>query len=97
MILRADENVGIGTNTPAEEAWSTLNKLKPVTFIYKADVSHETHAGFIAEDAPELAASADRKGVNPMDIVAVLTKVVQEQQKRIAALEERIKALEERQ
>ena len=37
--------------------------------------------GFIAEDAPELVASKDRKGMSSMDVVAVLTKVVQEQQK----------------
>ena len=32
----------------------------------------------------------DRKGLSPMDIVAILTKVVQEQQKRIAELEARL-------
>jgi hypothetical protein len=37
--------------------------------------------GFIAEDVPDLVATKDRKGLSPMDIVAVLTKVVQEQQK----------------
>ena len=36
--------------------------------------------GFIAEDVPDLVATKDRKGLSPMDIVAVLTKVLQEQQ-----------------
>ncbi len=42
--------------------------------------------GFIAEDVPELVANKDRKGLSPMDIVAVLTKVVQRQQKDIEEL-----------
>ena len=44
--------------------------------------------GFISEDAPEPVATKDRKGVNPMDIVTVLTKVVQEQQAELAGLKE---------
>jgi uncharacterized coiled-coil protein SlyX len=32
---------------------------------------------------PELAAMKDRKGLSPMDMVAVLTKVVQEQKQTI--------------
>ena len=46
--------------------------------------------GFIAEDVPELLANKDRNGLSPMDIVAVLTKVVQEQQKKLEALEARL-------
>jgi hypothetical protein len=48
-----------------------------VTFNYKAS-ANEKHVGFIAEEVPELVATKDRKGLNPMDIVAVLTKVVKE-------------------
>jgi len=59
-----------------------LTQLKPVEFAYKAD-TEERHVGFIAEDAPDIVASKDRKGMSPMDVVAVLTKVVQEQQKLI--------------
>ena len=43
-----------------------------------------------------VSATQDRKGLSPMDIVAVLTKVVQEQKKTIAEMQERIQALEER-
>jgi hypothetical protein len=32
---------------------------------------------------PELVAKKDRKGLSPMDIVAILTKVLQEQQKLV--------------
>jgi hypothetical protein len=65
-----------------EQAVETLEGLNPVTYNYKAD-DEEAHVGFIAEDVPELVATKDRKGLSPMDIVAVLTKVVQEQQKTI--------------
>jgi hypothetical protein len=64
----------------AEDAFDTLRDLNPVRFAYKADRT-EKHVGFIAEEVPELIAAKDRKGISPMDIVAVLTKVMQEQQK----------------
>jgi hypothetical protein len=55
-------------------------RLEPVRFNYKADKTEEC-LGFIAEDVPALVATEDRKALSPMDVVAVLTKVVQEQQK----------------
>ncbi len=66
----------------SEEAMETLDGLSPVKFNYKADES-ETYVGFIAEDVPDLVATNDRKSLSPMDLVAVLTRVVQEQQKTI--------------
>ncbi len=69
-------------NLSVDEAMNALEGLNPVKFNYKAD-SKEKHVGFIAEDVPELLASNDRKGLSPMDIVAVLTLVAQEQQKTI--------------
>ena len=60
----------------------TLATLDPVKFNYKSDTS-EKHVGFIAEDVPGLVATKDGKGLSPMDIVAVLTKVVQEQQRKL--------------
>ena len=66
----------------SEEALNTLSNLNPVKYNYKVDKA-EKHVGFIAEDAPELVATTDRKGMSPMDVVAVLTKVVQEQQKAL--------------
>ena len=50
-----------------------------MAFTYKTGAG-EQHIGFIAEDVPDLVATKDRKGLSPMDIVAVLTKVVKEQQ-----------------
>ena len=63
---------------------STLGGLRPARFNYRVD-EEEEHVGFIAEDVPDLLASRERKGLCSMDIVAVLTKVVQEQQKRIVS------------
>jgi len=76
-----------------DEALNTLNNLNPVKFNYKADKA-DKHVGFIAEDVPDLVASADRKGLSPMDVTAVLTKVLQEQQK---ILHEQQKSIKEQQ
>jgi hypothetical protein len=76
-----------------EEAEEAFSKLTPVVFAYKA-VPEEHHVGFIAEDVPEMLATPDRKGLSTMDVVAVLTKVVQEQQKTIAELQARVAQLE---
>jgi hypothetical protein len=64
----------------SEEAFDALEGLDPVKYAYKKDRT-EKRVGFIAEDVPGLVATKGRKGLSPMDIVAVLTKVVQEQQK----------------
>ena len=75
------------------DAQTALNGLTPVQFNYKADRA-EGYVGFIAEDVPELVATHDRKGLSPMDIVAVLTKVVQQQEEKIAELEARLDAMQ---
>jgi SH3-like domain-containing protein len=72
-----------------EDALAALAKLQPVQFNYKND-AQESYVGFIAEDVPELVATSDRKGLSAMDVVAVLTRVIQEQQQRIEELEARI-------
>lgn len=83
------------TELSSKEALETLADLSPVKFKYKADLEKAHHIGFIAEDVPDLVATPDRKGLSSMDIVGVLTKVVQEQQQTILALAEKVKALEE--
>ncbi|MBC8116784.1 MAG: tail fiber domain-containing protein, partial [Candidatus Saccharimonas sp.] len=62
----------------SEQARDTVRALQPVGFRYKNELD-EHYVGFIAEDVPELVATNDRKGLAPMDITAVLTKVVQDQ------------------
>ena len=74
-----------------EEALQALAELQPVQFRYKND-AEETYVGFIAEDVPDLVAMDNRQSLSAMDIVAVLTKVVQNQQRRIEELEARIDA-----
>jgi hypothetical protein len=65
-----------------EEAVEALRGLSPVKFAFR-NSPEEKHVGFIAEEVPEIVSTKDRKGLSPMDIVAVLTRVVQEQQKAI--------------
>jgi hypothetical protein len=79
-----------------DAAFDALRGLEPVTFAYKANPA-ETNVGFIAEDVPALVATADRKGLSSMDIVAVLTKVVKEQQRTIEELQKRMQQLESKQ
>ena len=86
------ENIRSLTTT---DALNTLNGLNPVIYNYKVDKA-EDYVGFIAEEAPDLVATNDRKGMSPMDVVAVLTKVVQEQQKTISELKEKIDVLVEK-
>ena len=69
-----------------KEALEAFSKLQPVTYNYKTD-KKEKVVGFIAEDVPELVAINSHDALSPMDMVAVLTKVVQEQDKKIAELE----------
>ena len=84
------------TELSSTEALETLAHLSPVKFRYKADIEQTTHVGFIAEEVPELVATPDRQGLSAMDIVGVLTKAVQEQQKTIGALLEKVTTLEAR-
>jgi len=50
--------------------------------------------GFIAEDVPELVAIQSRDGLSSIDMVAVLTNVMQEQDKILKAQAEKIAKLE---
>jgi hypothetical protein len=77
------------TNLGAKDALAALAALQPVQFNYRDD-AQESYVGFIAEDVPELVATGDRTGLSSMDIVAVLTKVVQLQQQKIEELEARL-------
>ncbi len=69
-----------------EEAMAALRELRPTRYNYKVD-REEEYVGFIAEDVPEIVANKDRNGLSPMDIIAVLTKVVQGQEEKIAQLQ----------
>jgi hypothetical protein len=77
------------------EAMDTLESLNPVRFNYKVEKDEE-YVGFIAEDVPELVAMKDRKHMTSMDVVAVLTKVAQEQQKLVQEQQKTISELKEK-
>jgi len=77
------------------DATATIDALEPMRYNYKADKSEE-YVGFIAEDVPDLVAVNGRKGLAAMDIVAVITQVVKEQQSMIKAQNERMERLESR-
>jgi hypothetical protein len=85
----AKENI---VNLTTKEAIDALQTLDPVKFNYKKEQG-EQYVGFIAEDVPELVATNNHKSLNAMDVVAVLTKVVKEQQKTIAEMKKEIKEL----
>jgi hypothetical protein len=82
-------------NVTADEAIETLNKLNPVKYNYKVD-REEEHVGFISEEVPDLVATKGRKGMSPMDVVAILTKVVQQQQKTISQLKDEVTDLKKK-
>ncbi len=79
----------------ADEAEEALEALNPVKFNYKNE-KDEDYIGFIAEDVPELVATKNRKSLNPLDVVAVLTRVVQEQQKMNQEQQETISELQKK-
>ncbi|MEN8133874.1 MAG: tail fiber domain-containing protein [Pseudomonadota bacterium] len=80
-------------NLDASEARTAFKALKPVTYNYKVD-SEDAHIGFIAEDVPEIVASKDRTTLGSMDMVALVTRVVQDQQSTIEEKVLRIIVLE---
>ena len=78
---------------PSDLALAAIDRLKPVLYHYKRE-PRTAQAGFIAEDMPDLLKSKSGETVKPMDIIAVLTRVVQRQQQTIARLEQRMAILE---
>ncbi len=75
------------------QARDTVRALQPVGFRYKNE-PEERYVGFIAEDVPELVATHDRQSLAPMDIVGVLTKVVQDQDRQLDEQRQRNDTLE---
>jgi hypothetical protein len=72
----------------------TPSALQTVGYQYNEEPD-EDYVGFIAEDLPELVAMKDRKSLASMDVVAVLTKVVQDQERRHEDQERTIARLEQ--
>ena len=72
-----------------DRALKTLAGLSPITFRYEEE-EDEKHVGFIAEEVPELVATKERKGLNSLDMVGILTKVVQHLQNEVEELKARL-------
>jgi hypothetical protein len=72
------------------EAERIVDGLSPVRYHMKDDETRAPHLGFIAEDVPEQVAALDRKAISPNHIIAALTRVVKEQQRRLDELTRRI-------
>ncbi len=62
-----------------DAAIDAFTKLTPVQYNYKNETDHR-YVGFIAEDVPDLVADQNRQGLAPMDVAAVLTKIITHQQ-----------------
>ena len=74
------------TELSSQEVAGLLASLNPVKFNYVTEQPDIVHAGFIAEEVPDLVASADRQAVRLGDVVAILTKAVKDQRQTIASL-----------
>jgi hypothetical protein len=71
----------------SSKAAKLLELLRPVKYQYKTDTDERPRFGFIAEEMPEEIAAHDKASINPMDIVTILCKVVQDHQRKLAALQ----------
>lgn len=69
-----------------EQAMSALETLRPVTFLFHHDKSNTRRSGFIAEEVPAMVANKDHTMINQMDIIAILTRAVKEQQGMIRGI-----------
>ena len=70
----------------SQEAAALLEQLRPVKFVYQDDETQATRAGFLAEETPDLLTSSDQKAIRILDVVAVLTRSLKDQQKTVADL-----------
>ncbi|OUC14146.1 MAG: hypothetical protein B0A82_14135 [Alkalinema sp. CACIAM 70d] len=93
----------------SQEVSTLLNQLTPVKFSFKNDHQAALHAGFIAEETPELLTDFEGTAIKLMDVVAILTKavkddrtvietlstVIKQQQQTIDQLTDKVKQLEQ--
>lgn len=80
------------SDIPVKEAKQLLDGLNPVSFKYKGSTKQRT-LGFIAEEVPAVLADPDQRAISGMDIIAVLTSVMKDQQKAIARMQKQIDTL----
>jgi len=77
----------------SKEAIDAVKALNPVKFNLKKDKGKRVHIGFIAEETPGLVATEDKAAVINNHILALLTRVVKDQQLAIASLEKELGGL----
>ncbi|MEZ6067386.1 MAG: tail fiber domain-containing protein [Planctomycetaceae bacterium] len=77
-----------------DAARSAVMALAPVTYSYKAQPADQ-RVGFVAEDVPGLVAMPDGKTLSSLDIVAALTKVVQDHEALLASRNDELSQLKQ--
>ncbi len=77
------------------DAQKALDDLNPVTFNYRVSPDRK-NVGFIAEEVPALVAMNDRKTLSALDIVAVLTQTVKDQEEQIQIQNQRFENIQKR-
>ena len=77
----------------SSDAFAILENLEPVSFRYKD--KERTSFGFIAEDVPDVMTTANKDSLSPMQFVGVLTKVVKDQNEKLAEQSKKIDFLTE--
>jgi len=80
------------TALDADEAACILDGLDPVRYRLIADEEKAPHLGFIAEEVPDAIATPERGAIVNAHIVAVLTRVVKDQQRKLVELTRRLDA-----
>ena len=82
------------------EAEDLLGRLSPIVYRYLDEEEgrapiERTKIGFDPATLPDLVTTPDKKAYRPVDMMAVLSMIIREQQSTIASLESRVRALEE--
>lgn len=89
----------VSSKITTAQATDVLNDLTPMLYRYSDTEDGKTYVsrskiGFNPSELPELVTAPDGKGYRPLDIIALLTRVVQEQQATIDDLQSRLEAVE---
>ena len=82
-------------NLSDQQAEDLISSLHPVSFVYTTEPG-QPRLGFVAEEVPEVFGTDDRKGVDPMSVIAAMTQVIQSQQQQIDQLAGQLERLESR-
>ena len=80
-------------NPFVESALEILSRTEIVTFRYKADESNAIHIGIIADDSPMELTGPNHDTFDLNSTCGLLIKAVQEQQKQINELKEKLESM----